>query len=159
APAPRTLSDKDAETVKGLEQSIDRLRGTGAFDKAIAPAREREETCRAALGPDHWQTADARRAVADLERIAALPEEGRGALASVGALEDEADAAMQRGRYAESERVWRVLLDIRRRWLGEDHPDTAASSNNLAFVLVNQGKYAEAEPLFRRALAIHLKAL
>jgi tetratricopeptide (TPR) repeat protein len=33
-------------------------------------------------------------------------------------------------------------------------PDTAGSLNNLAGLYHNQGKYAEAEPLYRRALAI-----
>ena len=43
--------------------------------------------------------------------------------------------------------------------LGEDHPDTATSYNNLASTLRAQGKYAEAEAMHRRALAIKLKAL
>jgi tetratricopeptide (TPR) repeat protein len=43
--------------------------------------------------------------------------------------------------------------------LGKDHPDTALSLNNLAFLYYSQGKYAEAEPLYRRALDITEKAL
>ena len=43
--------------------------------------------------------------------------------------------------------------------LGEGHPDTATSYNNLAVTLRAQGKYAEAEAMHRRALAIRLKAL
>ena len=38
--------------------------------------------------------------------------------------------------------------------LGPDHPDTASSLNNLAGLYRAQGRYAEAEPLYRRALAI-----
>jgi CHAT domain-containing protein/Tfp pilus assembly protein PilF len=38
--------------------------------------------------------------------------------------------------------------------LGEDDATTAASYNNVAFNLQMQGKYAEAEPLSRKALAI-----
>ena len=38
--------------------------------------------------------------------------------------------------------------------MGTDHPDTATSLNNLASLYQAQGKYAEAEPLFQRALAI-----
>ena len=33
------------------------------------------------------------------------------------------------------------------------HPSTLASVNNLAILLKAQGKYAEAEPLYRRAMA------
>ena len=42
--------------------------------------------------------------------------------------------------------------------LGPEHPDTATSLNNLALLLEQQGRYVEAEPLFRRALAISEKA-
>ena len=50
-------------------------------------------------------------------------------------------------------------MAIRRKVLGEDHPDTAASYNNLALNLDAQGKYGAAEPLFQKALAIYLKVL
>jgi tetratricopeptide (TPR) repeat protein len=38
--------------------------------------------------------------------------------------------------------------------LGEEHPDVAALLNNLAVSLKAQGKYDEAEPLYRQSLAI-----
>jgi CHAT domain-containing protein/tetratricopeptide repeat protein len=53
----------------------------------------------------------------------------------------------------------RRALAIVLKALGEDHPDTALSYNNLAATLHAQGKYAEAEAMHRRALAIRLKAL
>ena len=43
--------------------------------------------------------------------------------------------------------------------LGPDHPEVATSLNNLAVLYSAQGKYAEAEPLYKRSLAIHEKAL
>ena len=42
---------------------------------------------------------------------------------------------------------------------GADHPFTADGANNLASLHVSQGKYAEAEPLYKRALAIVEKTL
>jgi tetratricopeptide (TPR) repeat protein len=39
--------------------------------------------------------------------------------------------------------------------LSPDHPNMAHSLNNLAALYDTQGKYAEAEPLYRRALAIY----
>ena len=36
--------------------------------------------------------------------------------------------------------------------MGKEHPDTLASVNNLAGVYHSQGRYAEAEPLYQRAL-------
>ena len=43
--------------------------------------------------------------------------------------------------------------------LGTEHPDTATSLNGLAEVLRTQGRYGEAEPLHRQALAIRQKVL
>jgi hypothetical protein len=43
--------------------------------------------------------------------------------------------------------------------LGEEHPDTASSLNNLALLLSEQGSYQEARPLYERALAIREKVL
>lgn len=38
--------------------------------------------------------------------------------------------------------------------LGANHPDTTTSLNSLSELYHAQGKYAEAEPLLQRALAI-----
>ena len=51
------------------------------------------------------------------------------------------------------------VLAIFQKVLGEEHPDTATSYNNVAFNLTAQGKYVEAEPLYRKALAIYRKGL
>ena len=53
----------------------------------------------------------------------------------------------------------RRALAIKLRALGEGHPSTARSYNNLGNTLRDQGNYAEAEAMHRRALAIYLKAL
>jgi len=43
--------------------------------------------------------------------------------------------------------------------LGEWHPDTVTSLNNLAELLRTKGEYDEAEPLYRQTLAIHKQVL
>ena len=45
------------------------------------------------------------------------------------------------------------------RALGPDHPNVATSLNNLAVLYKTQGRYADAEPLYKRSLAIREKAL
>jgi hypothetical protein len=52
-----------------------------------------------------------------------------------------------------------LLLAIREEALGPDHPDTAASLNNLANLLKAHGDLAGARPLYERALAIRETAL
>ena len=46
----------------------------------------------------YWQTADARRAIETLGHIARLPDEGRTAMASVGALDDQFSEMHQKAR-------------------------------------------------------------
>ena len=50
-------------------------------------------------------------------------------------------------------------LAIRKKMLGEEHPDVAQSLNNLAALYENQGKYDEAEKMFEESLAIRKKML
>jgi len=45
------------------------------------------------------------------------------------------------------------------RLLGEAHPDVATSLNNLAALYDSQGRYEEAEPLYRDALAMSKQLL
>jgi tetratricopeptide (TPR) repeat protein len=77
------------------------------------------------------------------------------------------------GKYDEAEPLYRQSLAIRRKVcaihlaassrdhfckvLGEEHPDVAASLNNLAGLLYAQGKYDEAVPLYQQSLAIMRK--
>ena len=48
---------------------------------------------------------------------------------------------------------------LAQRVLGPSHPDTLSSVNNLAFFYQAQGRYSEAEPLYKRALAAFERAL
>ena len=45
-------------------------------------------------------------------------------------------------------------LAILEKALGPDHPDVAVSLNNLGELYRAQGRYAQAEPLYKRSLAI-----
>jgi serine/threonine protein kinase/Tfp pilus assembly protein PilF len=62
-------------------------------------------------------------------------------------------------RYDEAEPVLRVALDLRRKSLPPNHPDIAATLNQLATLLQERVNYPEAERLFREALEIRRKAL
>ena len=88
-----------------------------------------------------------------------LPEgPGRGAPRHRHQLQQPGRALEAQGKYAEAEAMHRRALAIRLKALGEGHPDTATSYNNLAATLRAQGKQpAEAEAMHRRALAIRLE--
>ena len=48
---------------------------------------------------------------------------------------------------------------MRKKLLGEEHPDVANSLNNLAGLYKSQGRYEEAEPLYIQALDMRKKLL
>ena len=61
--------------------------------------------------------------------------------------------------YAEATPLCKRALALREASLGPDHPDTALSLNNLAWLLQAQGDLPAARPLYERALAIRETAL
>src|SRR3989442_8199182 len=80
-------------------------------------------------------------------------------LAEARRLNQEATAIRSSGKFSEAVPLVQRALAIQEKILGPEHPDVAASLDNLAGLYRDQGKYAEAEPLYRRALAIIEKAL
>ena len=58
------------------------------------------------------------------------------------------------GQYAKAEPLYQRSLKICESKLGPDHPDVAASLNNLAILYKDMGQYAKAEPLYQRSLKI-----
>ena len=55
----------------------------------------------------------------------------------------------RQGKYAQAQPLLEKALEIRRRLLTDDHPQTALSYNNLAANLGQQGWYAKAQPYVR----------
>jgi tetratricopeptide (TPR) repeat protein len=63
------------------------------------------------------------------------------------------------GQYEQAIPLWRKALELGEQEFGPNHPTTAILINNLALLYFNQGRYAEAEPLYERALAARLREL
>ncbi len=62
-------------------------------------------------------------------------------------------------KFKESEQIYRRALALSEKILGQDHPSTLSSLNNLGVVLNSQGKYEEAEQRHRQALAVKERIL
>ena len=71
---------------------------------------------------------------------------------------DAGTNAFQQGHYAEAEKLWLAALEQAEKF-GPQDQRLATSLNNLAVLYRTQGRYAEAEPLYKRALAIREKTL
>jgi tetratricopeptide (TPR) repeat protein len=67
-------------------------------------------------------------------------------------------AAQKQGHYADAEESFLSALEAAEKF-GPEDTRLATTLNDLAAVYYNQGKYAQAEPLYKRALAIKEKAL
>nr|XP_036584595.1 uncharacterized protein CTRU02_05670 [Colletotrichum truncatum]KAF6794113.1 hypothetical protein CTRU02_05670 [Colletotrichum truncatum] len=63
------------------------------------------------------------------------------------------------GKYGEAEQMHRQTLEMRKKVLGPENPNTLSSMNNLAGVFDSQGKYEEAEQMHRQALEMRKKVL
>jgi Flp pilus assembly protein TadD len=59
---------------------------------------------------------------------------------------------MLEGKYDQAEPLLVEALEKRRRVLGQDHPDTLVSINDLGLLRENQGRLDECERLYREAL-------
>ena len=71
---------------------------------------------------------------------------------------DRGHRLREQGCYEEAEKTYLAAL-AQAQELGPEDSRLAESLNALAVIYVKKGRYAEAEPLFRRALAIAEKAL
>ncbi len=58
------------------------------------------------------------------------------------------------GAYPQARPLFERALAIQEEVFGPDHPQTAASLNNLALLLMDEGDFVASRPLFERALAI-----
>ncbi|MGO9088936.1 MAG: tetratricopeptide repeat protein [Candidatus Sulfotelmatobacter sp.] len=83
----------------------------------------------------------------------------QGTAAEADQLAKQIDDLYQQGKYADAVPLAQRLIEIRKRTVGEDHPDYAAALNWLAQIYNAQGQYDDAEPLYKRALAIREKTL
>jgi CHAT domain-containing protein/tetratricopeptide (TPR) repeat protein len=82
-----------------------------------------------------------------------------GSLQDAEALSRQVLQFYQQGRFNDAVPLALQALEITEKARGPEHPETAASLNNLALLYEETGAYAQAEPLYRRALAINEKAL
>ena len=145
----------------------------GEYDLAEPHAREMLAIFRRELGEEAPQTLQAmsflgrvlrhqgEHAAAELLfqhvldcRLESLGEEHEFTL---DAMNDHALNLQEDGRADEA--LSRRLMEVCRRILGEEDGQTRSAMNNLAIVFLNQGKLADAEPLFERSLEIERRLL
>jgi tetratricopeptide (TPR) repeat protein len=159
-PVPRRSLDHEQQTrLSQLEGQLQQALESAKFADALEKARQIAQLRERWLGKDHWESVAARQTMPRIEAMMRLPEQDQRDLATSYRAERAGRVLNGRHEYQKAEAIHRRELRIRRRVLGEEHPDTASSYNNVAFTLVAQGKYAEAQPLCEKSLAIYRRTL
>ena len=74
-------------------------------------------------------------------------------------LEKQVTELSQQGHYEKAIPIAEQVIGIRKRILGENHPDYVESLNNLAALYYSMADSTRAKPLFKQALAIRKKVL
>jgi CHAT domain-containing protein/tetratricopeptide (TPR) repeat protein len=157
-PWQRPLVGADERNAGELTKQMMQSQAAGKFDKALAAAEELAQLRKKRQGKDHWQAVNASWQVKTIKRVQGLPQQSQGEYASIFAIGRQIQALGQE-RARDAQPLLEQLLAIRKKVLGEEHPDTAQSYNMLARSLLLQGKFVEAEASYRKALAIRQKLL
>ncbi len=128
----RKLTGDDAKRAEELDKAIEAALKADRWDEAIARAEELLALRTRVQGPKHFETVNAEWRLKTLRRVAPMPKEDRVAYQSANTMNEQAEALYAQGKYAQAQPLFEKALEIRRRLLTDDHPDTADSYNNLA---------------------------
>jgi CHAT domain-containing protein/tetratricopeptide (TPR) repeat protein len=158
-PRQAPFTEADAKRVVELEQKVAELRRARKYTEAQDVARTLVDLRNKMHGPSHWKTIDAKWLLRTMEQTAGLPAEAQSELTEADQLGQEAHQLMQRGRYGDALPLAKRVLAIRRRYLGQEHPEVAEATKAVAYLLNQTGKHGEVEPLYRQVLAINQKVL
>ena len=115
--------------------------GKGLFAEAVETGERAVKAAEERLGPDHVEVATALNNLAEFLQIQAFVQFGK-------------DEAKRQGSFARAELLQKRALVIREKALGPRHSFTLASIVNLARIYLAQGRYDEAEPIYKRAMQI-----
>src|SRR5271165_4919274 len=159
APGLRKLAGDDARRAEEIAKAIEAALEADRWDEAISRAEELRALRTRILGPKHFETVSTEWRQKTLRRLAPMPHEDRVAYRSAGSLNAQGMVLYAQGKHAQAQPLFEKGLEIWRRLLTDDHPDTAASYNNVAANLNAQGKYAQAQPLYEKALEIKRRLL
>ena len=157
--SPRRLSGEDARRVEELEKAVAAAFDEQRWDEAIAQSEQVVALRTRVQGPKHFETVDAEWRVRKVRQLALMSKEDRAVHRSAFDLQNKAEVLKGQGKHGQAEPLLEKALEICRRLLGEDNPDTALSYNNLAWNLNAQAKYRAAQPVFEKALEIRRRLL
>ncbi len=117
------------------------------------------EACRKSLEiPENGSALECQKLVPFAEKMIEKLGIGKD-IRQVGFISDCAYLLSYIAEYTKAESMYKMDLEIKEKVLGKEHPNTAASYNNLARVYEDQGEYKKAEELYEKSLQIRESVL
>jgi tetratricopeptide (TPR) repeat protein len=159
AAAPRKLSGDNDKLAKELDGRIETAIRADHWEEAIARANDLVSLRRRAQGPEHFETVTEEWRLKTLRRVSSHSNDERAAYQRANTATQQADILNALGQYAKAQPLYEKALEIRRRLLNDDYPETATSYNDAAYNLSALGKHSQAQALYEKALEIKRRLL
>jgi CHAT domain-containing protein len=156
-PYARMLKGDDAKLAEELGKKIEEAEKADKYDEAIALSEKLLALRAKFQGTDHWETVGQKWNLDKTRKVGALTPDDRASWRQVLEGTVEAERLEENEEYAKAEALWEEYRRSCLAVLGEKHPETAFSYNNLALVLDPQGKHADAQPLYQKALDVRFE--
>ncbi len=151
-------SEEIRDPVEVLWDELDEMRAQARHAEAAEIAREMLALRQADPDAKAFEVLDIEILLATMEHIASLPEDARLELAAADTLEEFGEICWDEGRFDEGMAATERQIEIRRRYLGDRHPEVAVSMNNQALNYLGVGDFARAEEITREVLEIRREA-
>jgi CHAT domain-containing protein/Flp pilus assembly protein TadD len=148
------LSADDESRIDLLKTQIEAHEKEATFIDAVPLAKKMHQIYSRNYSGDHWRVIDAQVHLEALEQVSKLPKSVQDEMASAYSSEDQAYASYAQGQYDEALAQYGKAYEIRRKYLGADHPDTAQSMQDTAMLLKVTGEYERAGQMYQEALEI-----
>jgi non-specific serine/threonine protein kinase/serine/threonine-protein kinase len=133
----KVLGPQHPDTLDSMESLANNYEKEGRYPEAEALFSQELEIFRRVRGPEHPETLAHMSRLANTYLYQGIYAEGKYTQA-----------------YAQAEALFSQTLEIQRRALGPEHPDTLVSMYMLAITYRYEGKYAQAEVLYSQSLEI-----
>ncbi len=155
----KVLGEDHEEVVGSLEWLGELHLDLQNYDEARGARRELLEIRTRQHGQENWRVRDATLELADVDLREKLTAKQRQELEEADQLGNVMLDLYSKGKFREALPIAQRISDIPKRTLGEEHPDYAASLNNLAVVYQNMGDYPAALTLHEQARDITKRTL
>ena len=153
------LGEQNAELIFSLSWLAKVYQQQQDWERAISRQTLAVSYSEAIHGENNWRTVDERGKAANLKQLSTLTQKQREELDRAEQLNQQCVTDYDSGNYEQAIEAASKAAVIRKKTLGQEHPEYATTLNNLASLYKSMGDYARAEPLYLQCKEIQKKTL